>query len=76
MARRLILLLVSVIIFAGCAFEKKEVLHICPGKISSTEALTTLNAQSRNIIPFKARGRCRFVYYAEGKKSRKMRISV
>jgi hypothetical protein len=68
MIRRFILLLVSAIIFTGCAFEKKEVLRICPGKMSVAESLSTLRSQSQSIVSLKANGQCRFLYYVEGRK--------
>ncbi len=58
---------IATFFLAGCAFESKEVLWICPGKISVTDSLSALKLNSQNIVSFKANGRCRLQYYVEDK---------
>jgi hypothetical protein len=58
---------VAIFLLAGCAYESKEILWICPGKRTVTESLSALNSNSKNIVSFKANGRCRLHYYVEDK---------
>ena len=70
---------IGVIMFflAGCAYEANEVLWICPGKKSVGEALSVLKSNSKDIISFKANGKCRLLYYVEDKpKPQKENFSV
>jgi hypothetical protein len=68
---------VAMFSFAGCAYESKEILWICPGKKSVTESVSALKSDSQNIVQFKANGRCRYRYFDEDKsKSRSENLSV
>lgn len=53
---------------AGCAPKMAEPLAVCPGKISTDDALGVLKSHSQNVIPFKANGQCHLKYYVEEKK--------
>lgn len=53
---------------AGCVPKIAEPLAVCPGKISTADALAVLRSHSQNVIPFKANGQCHLKYYVEGKK--------
>ncbi len=52
----------------GCAPKIAEPLAVCPGKISTADALSALRSNSQNTIPFRASGQCLLKYYVEGKK--------
>lgn len=56
-----------ILILAGCAPKIQKPTEICPGKQSVNEALAALQANSRNIVPFRANGDCYLEYYPEGK---------
>ena len=57
----------AIFILAGCAPKIQKPTEICPGKQSVNEALAALQANSRNIVPFRANGDCYLEYYPEGK---------
>jgi hypothetical protein len=57
-----------ILILAGCESRIRQPTKICPGKDSVTDALAALQSQSRNVVPLRANGQCRFEYYVEGKK--------
>ena len=59
---------VGIMILAGCESRIRQPTKICPGKDSVTDALAALQLQSRNVVPLRANGQCRFEYYVEGKK--------
>ncbi|UCG58153.1 MAG: hypothetical protein JSU70_01345 [Phycisphaerales bacterium] len=52
-----------VFVFLGCAV--REPLQICPGADSVAQALSSLNAGSKNAGSFKANGQCRVGYLDE-----------
>lgn len=60
----------------GCGTGIKKPLLICPGKNSVTEALTTLQSQSENMVSLYARGKSRLQYYDEKGKKRKENLDV
>ena len=69
MSRRLILFVAVVLsTVAGCTPKMREPLAVCPGKISTADALAALRSSSQNITPFRAGGQCHLKYYVEGKK--------
>jgi hypothetical protein len=69
MLRKLIPYIPAVIlVLAGCESRIRQPTKICPGKDSVTDALAALQLQSRNVVPLRASGQCRFEYYVEGKK--------
>jgi len=69
MLRKLIPYVPAVIlILAGCESRIRQPSKICPGKDSVADALAALKSQSKNIVPLRANGQCRFEYYVEGKK--------
>jgi hypothetical protein len=71
MLRKLILYIPAVIlILAGCESRIHLPTKVCPGKDSVTDALATLQSQSRNVVPLRASGQCRLEYYVEGKKKK------
>ncbi|MHC4206542.1 MAG: hypothetical protein ACYSTT_17960 [Planctomycetota bacterium] len=59
---------VVILILAGCESRFRQPTKICPGKDSVTDALAALQSQSRNVVPLRANGQCRFEYSVEGKK--------
>ena len=67
--RKLILYIpLLILILAGCESRFRQPTKICPGKDSVTDALAALQSQSRNVVPLRANGQCRFEYNVEGKK--------
>lgn len=69
MSRKSILFVAAVLsAVAGCAPKIAEPLAICPGKISTPDALAALRSNAQNAIPFRASGQCLLKYYVEGKK--------
>ena len=69
MSRKSILFVAAVLsAVAGCTSKMAEPLAVCPGKISTTDALAALGANSQNATPFRANGQCLLKYYVEGKK--------
>lgn len=61
-------ILVVLFILAGCESRIRQPAKICPGKDSVADALAALQSQSRNLVPLRANGQCRFEYRTEGKK--------
>jgi len=53
---------------AGCTPRMAEPLAVCPGKISTPDALAALRSNSQNAVPFRASGQCLLKYHVEGKK--------
>ena len=53
---------------AGCAPEIAELRAVCPGKISTPDALAALRSNSQNAVPFRASGQCLLKYHVEDKK--------
>ena len=61
-------LAVGTLILTGCTPEIKKPTQVCPGKETAIEALSILRSQSKNIVPLRANGQCRLLYYVEQKK--------
>ena len=53
-------------VLAGCTPKIQKPTEICPGKRTTNEALTALQSNSQNMVPFRAGGYCYFEYYPEG----------
>jgi hypothetical protein len=69
MSRKLILFMAAALsTLAGCVPKMAEPLAVCPGKISTADALAVLRSRSQNIVPFRASGQGHLTYYVEGKK--------
>ena len=66
----------TLFVLVGCAPKMQKPLQICPGKNSTTEALTALQSQSQNMVSLYARGKCRLQYYDEKKKKRKENLDI
>lgn len=60
-------IVIAMFFLAGCAYEAKEPLWICPGKRSVAKALSALKSNSQKIVSLKANGKCRLRYYVEDK---------
>lgn len=58
---------VTVLILTGCGPEIGVPTRVCPGKNSTSQALSLLRLRSRKAVPLKANGACRLEYYVEGK---------
>ena len=70
-------IVVTILLFAGCAPEIQAPVEIVPGKESVAEALSVLKARSQNAVPLLAKGRCLLQYYdAEKKKPKKEPLTV
>ena len=68
MSTKLMLSVVTAIfILAGCTPKIQKPTEICPGKQSVGAALTALQENARNMVPFRANGDCFLEYYPEGK---------
>jgi len=55
----------AIIIFAGCAPQKREPVRVCPGKNSAAEALSILMSRLEVAAPLKAVGQCHLRYCIE-----------
>jgi len=56
------------LLLTGCAEQIQKPRQVCPGKETAIKALSVLRSQSQNIVPLKANGQCRLLYYVEQKK--------
>jgi len=52
---------------AGCAPKMQKPLAVCPGKLSTADALAVLRSNVQKAVPFRASGQCLLKYYVEGK---------
>ena len=57
-----------ILILTGCAEQIQKPRQVCPGKETAIEALSVLKSRSQNMVPLKANGQCRLLYYVEQKK--------
>ena len=76
MARKFTILVVAILIFAGCAPQIQKPMQVCPGKKSLAESLDCLGSRSQNTEFFRANGRCLWRYYGEDKKPKKENFAV
>ena len=68
---------VAMFFLAGCTYESKEILWVCPGEKTVAESISAVKSDSQKILSFKAHGRCYLRYYDEDKsKSRSESMSV
>jgi hypothetical protein len=67
-----------VLVIAGCAQLVQEPIRICPGKDSAQQALSVLNSQSQQAVPFRAIGQCLFEYREKdgGKHKQNIQVSI
>jgi len=64
----LILVLIFQIILTGCVSELEQKLQICPGADSAGELFSALQQRRQAAVSIKASGRCRLLYYEQGKR--------
>ena len=65
-----------VLALAGCAQLVQEPIRICPGKDSAEQALSVLNSQAQQAVPFRAIGQCLFEYREKDGSKHKQNIPV
>lgn len=75
--KRILSVVATILILAGCAPKIQKPTKVCPGKKSVDEALAALQSNSQNMVPFRANGECFLEYYPEGKtKLKKENLTV
>lgn len=52
----------AILVVGGCGPRIERPTRICPGAESVFESLSSLRAQSKNVVPLKANGQCRLEY--------------
>ena len=73
---KLLILLVMIVFFVGCAPQAVEQKKICPGKESVSESLQALSLQAEQIKSFKANGQCFARFYDDNGKRKKEEFTI
>ena len=72
----LIILLLIIVSFTGCATPPVKPKKICPGKQSVAEALQSLSSRVEQIKSFKANGQCFARFYDDNGKRKKEEFTI
>jgi len=73
---KLVLVIATISVSAGCGPRPKEPLPICPGAVSIDQSLHSLRLHNRSATPLKANGQCRLVYHDEKGKLQKENFPI
>lgn len=72
----LVILLLMIVSFVGCAPPPVKPERICPGKQSAAQALQTLSSHAEQIKSFKASGQCFARFYDDNGKRKKEEFTI